>query len=52
MSTIHIIQTIFEIVLIVAVIFGFVYEPILIAWEDKQKEKVLKAFKERRAHRK
>ena len=52
MSTLHIIQTIFEIGLVALVILGFVYEPVLIAWEDKQKEKVLKALKERKALRK
>ena len=47
-----IIQTIFEAVLIVLAIVGLVYEPVVAAWEDKQKEKVLKALKERKALRK
>ena len=52
MSTIHYILTTLEILMVIAVIFGIVYEPILAAWEEKQKEKVLRAFKERRAFRK
>ena len=52
MSTLHWLQTIFEVLLIVAIILGFVYEPALAKWEKKQKEKVLKALKERKALRK
>ena len=48
MSTAHLIQTIIEILFIVAILVGLVYEPILAKWEEKQGEKMLKAFKERR----
>ena len=48
MSTTHLIQTIFEILMVGAIIVGFIYEPILVKWEAKQKEKVLKAFKKRK----
>lgn len=51
MSTIHYILTTLEILMVIAVILGIVYEPVLAAWEEKQKEKVLKAFKERRKFR-
>ena len=51
MSTLHIIQTVFEIVMIGLIVLGFIYEPILAKWEDKQKEKVLKALKEKRRYR-
>lgn len=46
------IQTIIEILLIVAVIVGFIYEPIIAEWERKQGEKMLKAFNKRKAYRK
>lgn len=52
MSNIHFIQTGFELVIVALVILGIIYEPVLAAWEDKQKEKVLKALKERKALRK
>ena len=48
MSTAHLVQTIIEALMIIAVIIGGLYEPCLAAWEEKQKEKVLKAFKERK----
>lgn len=51
MSTAHIIQTVIEIIVMIALIIGLIYEPILAKWEDKQKEKVLKAFKEMRRYR-
>ena len=51
MSTIHYLQTILEIVIIAAVIVGLLYEPIVAKWEEKQKEKVLKAWKERKEYR-
>ena len=51
MSTAHTIQTIIEILMIVAVVVGIIYEPVLAKWEERQKEKVLKAFKERRKFR-
>lgn len=46
-----IIQTVFELLLIALVIVGIIYEPVLARWEERQKEKVLKAFKERKALR-
>jgi hypothetical protein len=52
MSTVHWIQTICEVMIIALIIVGLIYEPVLVAWEDKQKEKVLKALKERKALRK
>ena len=51
MSTAHWIQTIFEVLVVVAVIIGGLYEPMLADWEEKQKEKVLKAFKKRKEYR-
>ena len=52
MSTTQYIQTIIEILLIVAIIVGFVYEPIIAKWERKQGEKMLKALKARKEYRK
>lgn len=52
MSTAHWIQTVLEVLVIAAVIIGGFYEPVLAAWEEKQKEKVLKTLKERKALRK
>ena len=52
MSTAHWIQTIIEVLLLALVILSFVYEPLLIKWEDKQQEKMRQAFKKRREHRK
>jgi hypothetical protein len=52
MSALHLIQTIIEIVVIALLVLGFIYEPILAKWEERQKKKVLKAFKERKALRK
>lgn len=52
MSTAHTIQTVIEIVIIAGVIIALLYEPTIAKWEDKQKEKVLKAFKEKRRYRK
>ena len=48
MSAAHWIQTIIEVIVVVALIVGLFYEPIVAGWEERQKEKVLKAFKERR----
>ena len=48
MSTAHAIQTIIEVLMIVAVVVGFIYEPMLAEWERKQGEKMLKAYKERK----
>ena len=52
MSTTHVIQTIIECLLIVALFVGFVYEPVLAKWERKQGEKMLKAFNKRKEYRK
>ena len=52
MSTKHIIQTAIEVILIGVIVGGYFYQPILAKWEAKQKEKVLKALKERKALRK
>ena len=52
MSTVHIIQTVIEILVIVAIIAGFVYEPIIAEWEQKQGEKMLKALKKTKEYRK
>lgn len=51
MSTAHLIQTIIETLMIAAIVVAFIYEPALAKWEQKQKEKVLKAFNERKEHR-
>lgn len=51
MSTAHAIQTVFEILITVAIIVGYFYQPILAKWEAKQKEKVLKAFNKRKEYR-
>lgn len=45
-------QTVFEFLLIALVIVCIVYEPVLVAWEEKQKERVLKAFKKQKEYRK
>ena len=52
MSATYWVLTVVEILLIVLVVIGFVYEPDIAKWEKKQKEKVLKALKERKALRK
>lgn len=52
MSTVHLIQTLCEVVVIALIIVGLIYEPALVKWEEKQKEKVLRALKERKALRK
>ena len=52
MSTLHLIQTVLELLVIAALILAFIYEPALAKWEEKKKEKVLRTFKERRAFRK
>lgn len=52
MSATHYIQTILEILLVVAVIVGFAYEPVIAQWEQKQGEKMLKAFNKRKDFRK
>lgn len=52
MSTLHWLQTSLEVLMIAAVIICIIYEPALAKWEQKQKEKVLRALKERKALRK
>ena len=52
MSTTHTIQTIFEILVIAAIIVGFIYEPALVKWEQKVKENVLRNFNKRKEYRK
>lgn len=52
MSATQWIITAIEFVVIGAVIVGLFYEPIVAEWEEKQKEKVLRAFKKRREFRK
>ena len=52
MSTIHCLLTGYEFLMVVVVILGIIYEPVLAKWEEKQKEKVLRALKERKALRK
>lgn len=51
MTTAHAIQTAIEIVVIVLLIIGFIYEPAVAKWEQKQKEKVMKAWKQRKKYR-
>ena len=48
MSTGHLILTIIESIVIVAVVLGLFFEPVIARWEQKQKEKILKAFEERK----
>ena len=52
MSTIHWVQTIFDFVLLGLVILSFIYKPALIKWEEKQSEKMRKAFKKMKECRK
>ena len=51
MNTAHAIQTALEVLFVAAIIVGLIYEPVLAKWEQKQKEKVLKAFNRRKEHR-
>lgn len=52
MNTPHAIQTVIEILMLIAVVIGIAYEPVLAKWERKQGEKMLKAFNKRKAYRK
>ena len=52
MSAAHWVETIIEGLVIVAIIVGVIYEPALVKWEEKQKEKVIRALKKRKEHRK
>lgn len=51
MSTLLWIQTIFELLLLVTLILGFLYEPVIAKWERKQGKRMLRAFKERKRYR-
>lgn len=52
MSTVHTILTILEVLMIVAIIVCFIYEPVIAQWEHKQGKKMLKAFNKRKELRK
>ena len=52
MSTTHLVQTTLEILILIAIIVGLIYEPAIAKWEEKQKEKVIKAWKQRKEYRK
>ena len=52
MSTTHVIQTVIELIVIIAVIVGGFYEPIIAEWERQQGKKMLKAFNKRKEYRK
>ena len=52
MSTAHWIQTIIEAIVVIALIVGLFYEPVIAEWEEKQGEKMLKAFNKRKEYRK
>ena len=52
MSAAHTIQTIIEVLALAALVVGFIYEPAVAKWEQKQGEKMLKAFKKRKEYRK
>jgi hypothetical protein len=52
MSTAHAIMTALEILIVIGVLVAVFYEPVIAKWEQKQKEKILKAFKERKKYRK
>ena len=51
MSSAHTIQTIIEALMVIAVVVGFIYEPAIAKWEQKQGEKMLKAFSKRKEYR-
>jgi hypothetical protein len=38
--------------MVVAIIIGFIYEPVIAEWERRQGEKMLKALKKRKEYRK
>ena len=48
MSSAHVIQTMIEVLLVAMAVLGIMYEPALAKWEQKQGEKMLKAFKKRK----
>ena len=51
MSTTQWVQTIFEVLLLLAVIASLVYEPALVKWEEKQMGRAVRAWKQRRKFR-
>lgn len=51
MTNTQIIQTGIEIVILALLIVGVVYEPVVAKWEEKQKERVIKAWKQRKKYR-
>jgi hypothetical protein len=52
MSTTHVIQIVIEVLIVIALLLGIVYQPAIARWERKQAEKMLKAFKKRKEYRK
>ena len=50
MSTAPVIQIAIELIIAGLLIIGFMYEPMIAKWEQKQARKVLRAFKERRKY--
>ena len=48
MSTSQFFLTAIEIIIAFGLIVGFMYEPAIARWEQKQKRKVLKALKKRK----
>lgn len=46
------VTTSIEFLVVAVVICAVLYEPAIAKWEEKQKEKVLKALKERKGYRK
>ncbi len=47
MSIAHSVQTFFEIIMIMAIIIGLIYEPLIVEWEQKQ----LKKFKRKKVNK-
>ena len=50
MSTAQFFATAIEIIIAFGLVIGFMYEPAIARWEQKQARKVLKAFKKRREY--
>ena len=46
----HFFLTVIEIIIASFLVIGFMYEPAIARWEQKQKRKVLRAFKKRREY--
>lgn len=51
MNNTQIIQTAIEVIIFALLIVGVIYEPVVAKWEEKQKEKVIKAWKQRKKYR-